>query len=82
VFNESTILLDDGKVKSQIDTFVHEVLHALYFSPYLFESFPTNKNGETFLFKDTDGVLKIRGDKTLEQSRKHFGCDSLESGKS
>lgn len=75
-------MLDDGKVKSQIDTFVHEVIHALYFNSFLFESFPNNKNGETFLFKDTDGVFKIRGDSTLEQCKKHFGCDSLESGKS
>lgn len=80
VFNESSIILDDGKVKSQIDTFVHEVIHALYFDPNLFKAFPNNKNGDSFHFQDSDGVFKIRGDNILEQTQKHFGCDTLESG--
>ena len=59
MFNEAFIEYIDGNYKSHVSTFVHEVLHALYFHPKLFKNFPNNSNGESFLFKDNNGIHKM-----------------------
>jgi hypothetical protein len=81
MFNEPFISYDDGNFQSQIATFVHEVLHALWFHPALFERFPNNSSGDSFLFQDSDGKHKLRGDNILEQVKEHFNCSTVKGGK-
>jgi hypothetical protein len=80
VFNEAFISYDNGDYQGQVATFVHEVLHALYFHPVLYRSFPKNRNGDSFLFRDAQGKFKIRGDNVLRYIRGHFGCDNIDGG--
>lgn len=80
VFNEYYIKYDSGSFTSQVATFVHEVLHALFFHPKLFALFPKNSKNESFLFKDSKGVSKMRGDSILSQIKEHFNCSSIDGG--
>lgn len=80
VFNEAYVSYDNGDYKAQISNFVHEVLHALYFDPDLFNYFPKNSSGETFLFQDSNGIYKMRGDATLSELRSHFNCSTVDGG--
>ena len=77
IFNEAKVSYTDGDYKAQLGTLIHEFLHTMFFHSKLFESFPNNSEGESFLFKDIDSKWKIRGDKILEVSRDFFGCKSL-----
>ena len=81
MFNEDLISYDDGDVNAQIATIVHEVLYTLYFYRNSFEDFPKNSKGESFLFKDSAGTWKIRGDEIMEQAKLHFGCDNIDGAK-
>lgn len=80
VFNEAYLSFDEGNYTAQISNVVHEVLHALYFDPELFKHFPNNSSGESFLFQDSKGVYKMRGDHTLTELRSHFGCSTIDGG--
>ena len=68
-------------------TFVHEVIHALFFSPDLFKDFPANSNGDSFHWiitdpnNDQNKTYKVRGDTILQQIRTHFNCPSIDAGK-
>lgn len=79
MFNEAFIEYDNGDYQGQIATFVHEVLHALYFHPTLFRSFPKNR-GRSYLFQDDEGKFKLRGNNTLRFMRQHFSCPSVDGG--
>ena len=81
MFNEDYIKYDDGDVNAQIATFVHEVLHVLYFHKNSFENFPKNSAGESFMFKDSAGAWKLRGDEIMKQAKSHYGCSTLDGGK-
>jgi hypothetical protein len=82
VFNEAKVSYDNGVYENQISVFVHEVLHALFFHPVLFEYFPNNRFGESFLFRDLkDGVYKLRGDNVMKAIQNHFGCKDFNGGK-
>lgn len=74
MFNQSHISYDNGDYRAQIATFVHEFLHAMYFHPSLFEQFPDNKDGASFIFKDSSGVWKLRGDTIMDVAKDHFNC--------
>lgn len=78
VFNQSYVELEN--YQSQIATFVHEVLHALYFHPKLFRLFPANADGESFLFRDARRRWKLRGDNVLYFLRSHFDCPAVDGG--
>lgn len=80
-FNEALISYDDGNPQAQIATFVHEVLHALWFHPGLWQRFPNNSAGESFLFKDTAAnFYKLRGDSIMSQIKSHFDCSTTNGG--
>jgi hypothetical protein len=81
MFNEYYVSYDNGDYKAQISNFVHEVSHALFFEPALFEKFPKNSNGESFLFKDSNGNYKLRGDNILKEIRSHYNCPTIDGGK-
>jgi hypothetical protein len=80
VFNEAYIEYDNGDYKAQVATFVHEVMHALFFHNHLFTLFPQNSSNESFLFEDSDGKHKMRGDNILAQTRSHFNCSTIDGG--
>jgi leishmanolysin len=77
IFNEAKISYTDGNFGGQLDTFIHEALHTLYFHPLVFQNFPKNSQNESFLFKDTNSVWKIRGDNILREARNYFGCETM-----
>lgn len=80
IFNEKFVSYDDGKADVQIATFVHEVLHGLFFHPKLFEYFPTNKFGQSFLFEDNESNFKLRGNNILNFLKEHFNCSLIDGG--
>lgn len=77
IFNEGKVSYTNGDYYAQLSTFIHEVLHALFFHPTLFKTFPKNSNGKSFLFQDVDSKWKIRGDTILKVSRDYFDCQTL-----
>jgi hypothetical protein len=81
VFNEAFIDYKYAYFQSQVATFVHEVLHALYFHPILFTLFPKNKYGESYLFRDKKNIWKMRGDNILSAIRSHYKCSTIDGGK-
>jgi hypothetical protein len=80
VFNEAYIHYDQGDFQAQVATFVHEVLHALYFHPSLFSLFPKNSQNESYLFQDSNSIWKMRGDTILAQIKSHFSCSTIDGG--
>lgn len=76
--NEYYLDYQNKPVKKFISTFVHEVLHALFFLGDSFRKYPRNSKGETFMFQDT--IFKMRGDNILREVRDHFNCPSLTAG--
>lgn len=81
VFNEAYVDYRAGEYKSQVSTFVHEVAHALFFHPNLFQVYPKNSAGDAFLYRDTNYVYRMRGDHILTEVRSHFNCPGLEGGR-
>jgi leishmanolysin len=77
IFNEAKVTYTDGNYSAQLDTFVHEALHTLYFHPLLFKIFPKNANNESFLFQDNDSTWKMRGDTILREAREYFDCPTM-----
>lgn len=80
IFNESLVKFDNGNSQAQVATFVHEVLHALYFHPKLFIHFPRNSDNQSFMFRDDKGIWKLRGDNVLYFLRRHLDCPSADGG--
>ena len=80
MINRHYVNPESDDIRSHISTIIHEVLHGLFFSPNLYPGFKTNSKGETFIFKDSTGRSRMRGDNIVAQAKKHFGCDSIESG--
>ena len=80
VLNEDKLAYDDGKYHTHVSTFVHEVLHALYFHPKAFRLFPPNKSGQPFLYEESDGRGYLQGDNIVRQARDHYGCDAIDRG--
>lgn len=80
MINRHYVNAEDDDVRSHISTIIHEVLHALFFSPGLYPNFKKNSKGETFIFKDDTNRYRMRGDTIVAEAKKHFGCDSIESG--
>ena len=84
VFDEAALAIDKYSIDTLLKTMIHEVFHALFFSPNFFDSyFPKVQVGEESLpyrFLDTDGIYKIRGTNILEQVKSHFNCSTIESG--
>ena len=81
MFNEAYIKYSNGDYRAQTANFIHEVLHALYFEPDLFQLFAKNSNGDSFLFKDANNKWKVRGTSILQTARNHYGCSTLDGGK-
>lgn len=78
VWNEAKISFEDGNLMSQLDTFLHEAIHTLFFHPTLFKTFPENSLSQSFLFYDEPAsTWKIRGDNVLNQAKTYFACPSL-----
>lgn len=80
IFNEDKVEYDDGKVEVQVATFVHELLHCLYFHPKLFDHFPDTRSGKPYMFEDENEDFKLRGDNILNHVRSHFDCDDIDGG--
>ena len=80
VFNEHYIKYNNGNYQGQVATFVHEVLHALYFHPALFRLFPNNNRGQSYIFEDNQGTFKLRGNNILRFIRQHFSCPNIDGG--
>lgn len=80
IFNEDKVEYDDGKVEVQVATFVHELLHCLYFHPKLFDHFPDTRSGKPYMFEDDNEDFKLRGNNILNQVRSHFDCDEIDGG--
>ena len=79
-FNEKYLDYKKRSYKKNLSTFIHEVMHALFFHPSLFKYvFPDNQ-GQPFLFEDTDGYFKIRGPNILQQIRSHYNCPTVNGG--
>lgn len=56
------------------------MMHALFFDRILFLNyFPKYKNLK-YIFKDTDGIFKLRGPAILKQVRNHFKCSKAKGG--
>jgi hypothetical protein len=81
VFDEAHINYSADYFQEHVSTFVHEVFHGLFFNPILFQNFPLNSAGETFLFQDSNGIWKLRGDNVLKAAREHFNCPSIDGGR-
>ena len=76
-FNTNYLDYSEGKFKNNVATFVHEVFHAIFFHPWLFENkFPPNSSNQSFLFLENN-QYKIRGDNILSQIRNHFSCPTV-----
>ena len=71
---------DDGKHTSQISTFVHEILHVLYFPPKLFQDFLPNSEGKPFLYENDDKIGYIQGNNIVREAREHYDCFSINKG--
>lgn len=81
VFNENFMNYKTRYYKDDVATFVHEIMHALFFSDYLFKSsFPTY-NGQSYYYDAGDGFAKLRGKHILETIREFFNCPTAEGGK-
>lgn len=77
IFNESKISYTKGAYLRQLDTFLHEAFHTLFFHPILFERYPKNSSGLSFMFQDKDSIWKLRGDNILREAREYFDCAEL-----
>lgn len=71
----------DNSYLSLIDTFVHEVLHTLFFEPEIFEGFPGDSKGAGFLYRDGSGRSWVVGDSIRETVQKHFQCANVKGGR-
>lgn len=80
MFNEYYINPAGSHFGGQLATTVHEILHALSFHPALFQIYPNNSSGETYVFQDGAGKWKMRGDNVLNEIRTHFGCSTADGG--
>lgn len=82
-FNTQHLSYQKGRFRSDVATFAHEVMHAIFFHPNLFSTyFPRNSSGQSFLFNDADNFYKIRGTHVLKEIRDHFNCPSATGGES
>jgi hypothetical protein len=81
VFNEYYVDYDNGDYQGQIATFVHEVMHALFFHPALFQVYPKNRRGQSYMFRDDNGTVKLRGNNILRFLREHSNCSRIDGGK-
>ena len=70
--NENWINFKDNSYMSQIETLSHEVVHALFFQPLLFDFFPKPVNQPNYLIQDN--VYKLVGLNIIRVVRDHFGC--------
>ena len=80
MFNEYYINPAGSHFGGQLATTVHEILHALSFHPALFNIYPNNSSGESYMFQDSKGYYKMRGDNILKEVRDHFGCPTADGG--
>ena len=60
-----------------ITTMIHEIFHAIFFDILLFPFYPKNKLGQSAVYKDKRGTIRIRSDTFIEVARKHFNCKYL-----
>lgn len=79
-FNTKYSNYQRGEFRSHVATFAHEVMHAIFFHPTLFRYYFPDSNGQSFLFQDSNGFYKIRGQHILQQIRDHFNCPSIDGG--
>ena len=80
IFNEHQVKYDDGNFKVQVDTFVHEILHCLYFHPLLFEHFPDDRFGKPFMSEDENENYFLTGNNIRKATRNHFNCSKVKGG--
>lgn len=78
MFNESKVKYTEGAYLTQLETFLHEAFHVLFFHPILFERFPPNSKGLSFMFQDDKLVWKLRGDSVLREAREYFDCAQMD----
>jgi hypothetical protein len=62
-FNEDQISYKDGRYQMYVNNFIHEVMHALFFHPKVFEKFPAPP-GETSYLKNVKEI-KTSEEETL-----------------
>lgn len=78
--NEHFLDLQQPNLVSDVATIVHELLHALFFHPFLFEVYPPNAQNKPFLIREPGRVF-LQGTQLVETARAHFGCPSLEKSR-
>ena len=80
VFNEYYLDINKPNINSDVATVVHEVLHALFFHPFLFNEYPKNSDGLSFSFEENQRKY-LRGDLLLKTAREYFKCENLSKSK-
>lgn len=80
ILNEDKVSYSDGRYQMHISTFIHEVLHALYFHPKAFKFYPPNSKNQPFLLEDKQGLGYLQGDNIVREAREHYNCKSLNKG--
>lgn len=80
VLNESFIDYNSRDYNSDLNVFVHELFHTIFFDPELFaQHYPAHSDGP-FYFDDS-GTKKLRGTACLSVLRSHFNCPSANGSK-
>ena len=80
VINEHYIDYNTTDYKNDVSTLVHEIMHAMFFDPVLFENDYPMYNGNPFYFVDNN-TPKIQGAATLDVLRSHFNCPTADGSK-
>ena len=80
IFNERYIDYETSHYNNDISLCVHELCHALFFHPFLFENNFPDYNGESFYYEEGK-IKKLRGHNTLAAIRDHFDCPTADGGK-
>jgi hypothetical protein len=80
VVNEHFIDVGKGNMIADVATIVHEILHALFFHPYLFQKYPVNLDDQPFYIQESD-VVYLQGTSLVQVAREHFNCPSLQRSK-
>lgn len=64
---------------ADVATVTHEILHALFFHPILFRTYPINFLNEPF-FEQTSNLTFLTGTHLINEARHHFACPNLQRG--
>ena len=77
--NQKYLTVSSASIKSFTSSFIHELLHSMAISPYLFDAYPVGKN-KAVKTELVDGkkVSKIILPSVIEWAKEHFGCSSAD----